>query len=89
MLRDALLGTTSLVALALLTATAMPSHAADIVWTGANSSIWTDPTNWLPNALPANPNNAVIDTTSPNPRRSQGPRGKPPMSLLAKTPTAS
>jgi len=72
----ALLGTTSLVALALLTATAMPSHAADIVWTGANSSIWTDTSNWLPNTLPANPNNAVIDTTSPNPTAIAGTAGQ-------------
>ncbi|MGY2918364.1 autotransporter outer membrane beta-barrel domain-containing protein [Bradyrhizobium elkanii] len=74
--RGALLGTTSLVALALLTVTPVPSHAADIVWTGANSSIWTDPTNWLPNTLPASPNNAVIDTTSPHATTIAGTAGQ-------------
>ncbi|WP_176936753.1 autotransporter outer membrane beta-barrel domain-containing protein [Bradyrhizobium brasilense] len=74
--RGALLGTTSLVALALLTVTPVPSHAADIVWTGANSSTWTDPTNWLPNTLPASPNNAVIDTTSPHATTIAGTAGQ-------------
>ncbi|MGY4427217.1 outer membrane autotransporter protein [Bradyrhizobium sp. JR6.1] len=59
--------TTSLVALGLLAVTSIPSHAADIVWTGANSTLWTDTGNWLPNTLPAFPDNAVIDTTSPHP----------------------
>ncbi|MGY4320353.1 hypothetical protein [Bradyrhizobium sp. JR3.5] len=65
--RHGLLCTTSLVALGLLAVTSIPSHAADIVWTGANSTLWTDTGNWLPNTLPAFPDNAVIDTTSPHP----------------------
>ncbi|MBO4227924.1 autotransporter domain-containing protein [Bradyrhizobium neotropicale] len=66
--RRGLLCTTSLVALALLAATTIPSaNAANIGWGGANSTDWFDPTNWLQTAVPTSGDNAGIDTTASNP----------------------
>ncbi|MDP8995558.1 MAG: hypothetical protein M3O03_00940, partial [Pseudomonadota bacterium] len=54
----------SVLALGLVSATAIPAHAADL-WTGTNSTDWFNAGNWAA-GVPTNATSTQIDTVAPN-----------------------